>query len=270
MKIVLIAGNRLLPILLAKAIAHDNNNHELVGICFKGETSRKILPYLDRVYWINPGEFSRLRSIVKSETADKCLMAGQISPWRIFFPYAWDTELKSLIETIDNFCPHTIFTAIINKLEQDGVEFLDSTLFLKTMLAKRGLMNHCPADKDTIKDVDFGVKMALRYVDLDIGQSLCVRNCAVVAAEALEGTDNTIRRALSVAGKGIVMVKFAKHNQDMRFDVPVVGIKTLQLLRKIGARALVLEENKVLILEKDRFLALADKYKISIIGVVRI
>jgi UDP-2,3-diacylglucosamine hydrolase len=112
------------------------------------------------------------------------------------------------------------------------------------------------------------VQIIERFVELDVGQTIAVKECSVVAAEALEGTDNTIKRAGRIAGKGITVIKFSKSNQDLRFDVPVVGIKTLKVMQRIQACALAIEDDQVIILEKDKFLELADKWRISVVGIV--
>lgn len=266
MKIAIIAGNRLLPVLLARAVKEQDEGREIVAVCFKGETSQKILSYVSSAHWIRPGELGRLRDILKEEKITQCIMAGQISPWRIFFPGAWDKELAELVKRTRSFCPHNIFTEIINYLEASGVQFLDSTLYLRDYLATRGLMNNIAPLENVVEDIEFGVEMIKRYVELDIGQTIVVRAKSVVAAEALEGTDNNIRRGGKIARGNAVVVKFSKQNQDMRFDVPVVGFKTLDVLSSAKAAALVLEEGRVLVLEKEKFLAYADKRKISIIG----
>ena len=268
MKIGIIAGNRMLPVELSRGIKQKDRGREIVAICFKGETSSRILDYCDKAYWIYPGQLGRLRSIIKQENLKQCVMAGQISPWRIFYPRYWDAELAELIKNNKDFRPHAIFASIINHIQQDGVEFIDSTLYLNESMATKGLMNSVPLSEKTARDIEYGVQIIERFVELDVGQTIAVKECSVVAAEALEGTDNTIKRAGRIAGKGITAIKFSKSNQDLRFDVPVVGIKTLKVLQRIQASALAIEDDQVIILEKDKFLGLADKWRISIVGIV--
>ncbi|MFA5007869.1 MAG: UDP-2,3-diacylglucosamine diphosphatase LpxI [Candidatus Omnitrophota bacterium] len=269
MKLGIIAGNRLLPIILSKAIKQKDPQIELVAFCFHQETSSFIKKYADRTHWFTVGSLAGLRDAIKKENLSQCIMAGQISPVRIFNRKNWDLELRGLIDETKDMRPHTIFSGIIKYLEKQGVKFIDSTIYLTESLASRGSMNGLSCPDYVKEDADFGINLIGRFVDLDIGQTIVVKSKSAVSLEALEGTDNTIKRGGRLAGSGCVVLKFSKTNQDLRFDVPVVGIRTLQLLKKIKAAALILETGKVLILEKEKFLQLASKYKIPIIGATR-
>lgn len=262
----IIAGNRLLPLILAQRIKEKNKNCEIVSFCFKGQTSKHISKYVDKCRWLSVGALSELRKAIKDEGLNQCIMAGQINPLYIFRKECWDKELTSLINDTKDFRPHSIFDKIIVYLERGGVEFLDSTLYLEGDLAGVGVMNGLSLDKAVAKDIDLGLNIISKFVELDVGQTVGVKAGAVVALESLEGTDRTIKRAYELAGKGCVVLKFCKAHQDLRFDIPVVGISTLKLLKHIGATALVLEEKKVIILEKKKFLSLAKKWKIPIVG----
>jgi DUF1009 family protein len=193
-------------------------------------------------------------------------MSGQISPWRIFKRGNWDKELYSLVARTKDLRPHSIFSEIIRYIEDEGITFLDSTAYLKECLADDGVMNNVNLGIDCKLDIDFGVKIISRFVELDVGQTIAVKERSVVALESLEGTDRTIMRAYRLAGKGCSILKFSKINQDLRFDVPVVGISTLKLLKHLDASSLVLEKGKVIILEKQNFLSLAKKWGIPVIG----
>ena len=264
MRLGIIAGNRSLPILLSKSI--KNQGHSVVAICFKGETSSSIKQYVDKAYWIKVGNLSKLKEVIRQEGLNSWIMAGQINPLRIFNQRNWDKELKALVKKIGDFRPHSIFRGIIDHLESEGISFLDSTSYLKNNLSTEGIMNNVALSDQTRSDIDFGLKIVSRYVELDVGQTMVVKSTSVVALESLEGTDNTIKRGYKIAGKDCVVFKFSKANQDLRFDVPVVGPSTLSLLKRIGAKALILEKSKVIILEKSRFLSQAARYNIPVIG----
>jgi len=266
MKIGIIAGNRLLPILLARRIKEKNPGCELIALCFKGETSSAIRRFADKTYWIKPGHLSALKRILKDEGIKQCLMAGQINPLRIFKRKNWDSEMLSLADSIKDFRPHTIFQKIISSIEEQGVKFLDSTFYLDKDLASAGIANGLKPAKALLNDIEFGLKVISGFVELDVGQTIVVKAGAVTALESFEGTDNTIRRGYKLAGKGCVIFKFCKAGQDLRFDVPVVGISTLKLLKRIKAKALVLEQAKAIILEKEKFLSLAKKWGIVVVG----
>ena len=269
-KIGIIAGNRLLPIILAQKIKQKNRNCEIVAVCFKGETSRAIREHVDKTYWLNAGSLGDLRRVLKKEKLTQCIMAGQINPLRIFKRKNWDKELISLVNDMEDFRPHTIFTKIIDFLRSEGINFLNSISYLKEDLAEEGIMNELPLNEDFKKDIDFGLKIISGFVELDVGQTIAVKNGATVALEALEGTNGAILRAVRIAGQGCTILKFSKANQDLRFDVPVVGVSTLRLLRYIKSAGLILERDKVIILQKPEFLALARRWKIPVIGKERL
>lgn len=265
-KLGIIAGNRLLPLALVQRIKEKDKDCEIIAFCFKGQTSKLISRYADKCCWLSVGALLDLKKALVSHKISRCIMVGQINPLYIFRKSCWDHELASLLSRTDDFRPHTIFSEIINYLEEAGIEFLDSTLYLKEDLSHSEVMNGLVLGKNTIKDIDFGLSVVSKFVELDIGQTIGVKEGGVVALESLEGTDRTIKRAYSLAGKGCVIFKFCKANQDLRFDVPVVGVSTLKLLKRIGAAALVLEENKVIILQQEKFLLLAKKWGIPVVG----
>lgn len=266
MRLGLIAGNRLLPIILSRRMKEKNPEAQIIAVCFKGETLSAISRYVDKTYWIRAGELAKLCGIMEKENLGDWVMAGQISPLRIFNRRCWDKELTALADTIKDFRPHTVFSQIIKYLEKQGIKFLDSTFYLTNDMAQEGEMCGLSADEESKKDIDFGIKIISRYVDLDVGQVIVVKKRCVVALESLEGTNATIMRAGRLAGGGCAIFKFSKTNQDLRFDVPVVGVSTLKLLRRIEASACVLEAGKVIILEKPKFLTLAKQWNIPVIG----
>lgn len=266
MKIGIIAGSRQLPLVLAQRIKEVNSDCSLIAFCFKGETSFSIRRYVDKIYWIKIGQLKKLKHILKKEDLKQCIMAGQINPLRIFKRRDWDEELISLIDKLKDFRSHTIFSKIIDYLEKEGIVFSNFTVYLAKDLAEEGVMNGLSLNEDLKKDIDFGLKIISDFVELDVGQTIAVKQGSVVGLESLEGTDRTIKRAYRLAGKGCTILKFSKVNQDLRFDLPVVGISTLKLLRHIKAASLVLEEGKVIILEKDKFLSLAKKWRIPVVG----
>ncbi len=268
MKLALIAGNRSLPLVFLQS-ALKNPEVEVVSVCFKGETSPAVAKLAHKSYWINVGQMQRLIDILKKESISRCVMVGQISPCRIFHPHAWDSLMQSIVKGVD-YRAHSIFSAFITYLETEGFEFLDSTLYMKEILAAEGNLNDVVVSDRLAQDIEFGRKLISRYVELDVGQTIVVKKKAPIALEALEGTDNTIKRGYRIAGNGCTVLKFSKKDQDLRFDVPVVGLKTLRLLKRIRAAALVLEAQRTLILHKEQFLPAARRAGIAVIGQKRI
>jgi len=266
MKLGIISGNRLLPVILAKKIKQKNSSQEIIAFCFKQETNPSIVKYVDKTYWLGVGQLGSLQEALRREKIAKCIMAGQINPLRVFNKRGWDKEMARLISNVEDFRPHNIFTGIIEYLEEKGIEFISSIEHLDDELAQQGSMNEIYPKQAFSKDIDFGVDVISRFVELDVGQTIVVKSGVTVALESLEGTDRTISRAYKLGGKNCTVLKFSKANQDLRFDVPVVGISTLGLLKRIKAHSLVLEKDRVIILEKDKFLHLAKKQNIAIIG----
>jgi DUF1009 family protein len=266
MKIGIIAGNRRLPILLAKSIKDQFADSEITAICIHKETSSQIKRYVDKTFWFNIGQLRKVKEAIQQSNTRDWVMAGQINPLRIFRQESWDEDLTALMKDIKDIRPHTVFDRIILYLEEAGVSFLDSTRYLQNSLASSGIMNGLSLTDKMREDIDFGVRIISRFVELDVGQTMAVKSKSVTALESLEGTDNTIRRAFSLAGKGCTILKFSKSSQDLRFDVPVVGLSTLKLLKKICAGGLILETGKVLILDKEEFLSSSNKWGIPIIG----
>ncbi|MCF7872929.1 MAG: UDP-2,3-diacylglucosamine diphosphatase LpxI [Candidatus Omnitrophica bacterium] len=269
MQIGIIAGSKNLPLLLAKRISENKKFTKIAGVCFKGETSSKFCKYVENPLWVKVGKLKDLREAVKSQKIKNWIMVGQINPLNIFREKNWDNELKKIIRKETNFCPHTIFKVIINYLENEAINFLNSTLYLGDDLAKEGLMNGLSLSGKIKKNIEFGLDKISKFVEIDIGQTLIVKNNTVVAIESLEGTDNTIRRGAKIAGPGVVILKFAKKTQDLRFDVPVVGLSTLKLAKSVKAACLALEADKTIILNKEKFLDLSKKWKIPVVGLTR-
>ena len=267
MKLALIAGNRALPIYFAR-LAKKHHDINIVAFCFNKETDPSIKKFVDKTYWIDVGKLQQFIDLLKKEKIKDCVMVGQISPYRIFKKEKWDSLLVQITKDVE-WRPHCIFTRIITHLEKEGFTFLPSTLYMEGLLAQEGVMNQVSLDTAVVEDVEFGARLISRYVELDVGQTLVVKNKAVVALEALEGTDRTIKRAYSLAGRGCIVLKFSKKDQDVRFDIPVVGMRTLSLIKKIHAKALALEAGRVIILDKEGFLRDAEKHSIAVLGIKR-
>ncbi len=268
MKVGIIAGNRNLPLLLAQRIREHHSHYEIVAFAFKGETTPALENYVDALHWLPLGKLGELKRALANAGINQCLMIGQINPLRIFRQSQWDADLVAAVKEAGDLRPHAIFARIIAALEKQGIVFLDSTLYLQQDLAGEGPMTSCRPQRAVLEDISFGVDLAARFVELDVGQTVVVKQKAAVSLESLEGTDNTIRRAFQLAGSGCTVVKFSKSNQDMRFDVPVVGFSTLALLKRTKAASLVLERGKVIILDKERFLSRADRFHLPVVGAV--
>jgi DUF1009 family protein len=264
-KIGLIAGNRKFPLLFAEAA--KRNNYYIVAVAIKGDTSAKLRKLVDKIYWIGLGELGRMFEVFKKEGVTKAVMAGQISPYRLFSKeLERNEEIKGLLDRIRDKKADTIFGAIAEELQEVGLELLDSTAFLKELLPQKGTLTKREPGFNEWEDVYFGFDLAKAVAGLDIGQTIAVKTKAVVAVEALEGTDSLIRRAGRIA-RGLTVIKVSKPNQDMRFDVPVVGLNTVKNLIQVRARCLAIEAGKTLFIDKEKSIELADKKGVSIVAV---
>lgn len=264
-KIGLIAGNRRFPILFSRAA--KERNYYVVAVAIKGDTSVELGKLVDKIYWLGIGEFSKMFEIFKNEGITNIVMAGQISPRRLFSKEInKDTTLKNLLVSLKDKKADTIFGGIADKLKESGFELVDSTLFIKDHLPKKGVLTNKEPVSVVWEDIYFGLGLAKQIAYLDIGQTVAVKNKAIVAVEALEGTDNLIKRAGRIA-KGVTIVKVSKPNQDMRFDIPVVGLNTTKNLIKAGAVCLAIEAEKTLFIDRQKSIDLANKKDIAIVSV---
>ncbi len=264
-KIGLIAGNRRFPILFSQAA--KKRNYYVVAVAIKGDTSAELGKLVDKIYWLGIGEFSKMFEIFKNEGITNIVMAGQISPRRLFSKEInKDVTLKNLLISLKDKKADTIFGGIAGKLEESGFELVDSTLFIKDHLPKKGVLTNKEPASVIWEDIYFGLELAKQVAYLDIGQTVAVKNKAIVAVEALEGTDNLIKRAGRIA-KGVTIIKVSKPNQDMRFDIPVVGLNTTKNLIKAGAVCMAIEAEKTLFIDRQKSIDLANKKDIAIVSV---
>jgi len=265
-KIGLIAGNRKFPLLFAASA--KKKGYAVIAIAIKGDTSSALRNIVDKLYWLRLAEFNKIFTIFKSEGIKNVVMAGQVSPFRLFSKEINKSEeLKQILVSLKDKKADTLFGAVAQRLEAAGFKLLDSTTFIEEHLPKKGTLTKLQPDFDTWENIYFGLNLAKAVADLDIGQTVAVKAKAIVAVEAFEGTDNLIRRAGKIGHGKVVIVKVSKPKQDMRFDVPVIGLKTIKSLVKAKARCLAFEAEKTLFIDKDKSLKLADKKGISIVAV---
>jgi DUF1009 family protein len=264
-KIGLIAGNRKFP--LAVAQGAKKNNLQIVAVAIKQDTSPRLKQYVDKIYWIRLDEFTRMCEIFRQEGIHKVVMAGQISPHRLFSKeVARSEDLKNLLGRLKDKKADSIFEAVARKLEEFQIELLDSTVFVKELLPQKGTLTRRQPDPLDWEDIHFGFDLAKEIARLDIGQTVAVKSKAVVAVEALEGTDNLIRRAGKISRGSFLLVKVSKPRQDMRFDIPVVGLNTIKNLVKTGAKGLAIEAEKTLFIDLKESVNLADRKGLTIVA----
>ena len=263
-KIGLIAGKGQFPLLLA-ASARDQG-FEVVAVAHQGETDPALASLVHRLHWVYVGQLGKIIRIFKSEGVCQAVMAGGISRGQLFKSFRPDLKALSVIRRAGAGKDDRLLRAVAAELEQEGITIAPATLFLKDLLAPQGPLSRRRPTPEELQDIEFGREVAKEIGRLEIGQCVVVRRQVVVAVEAIEGTDETIRRAGRLAGPGAVVVKMSKPNQDLRFDVPAVGRDTIQAMQEAKAAVLAVEAGKTLIFDRDEMLELADRAKIAVVG----
>jgi len=267
-RIGIIAGNGKFPFLALQG-ARDLG-HEVTVIAIKEEafpdleaSARKVDAVL---HWVSLGQLGKCIKLLKAAGVSQAVMAGQVRHVKIFSGIIPDLTLLSVLRRLKARNTDALISAVADVMKDEGIDLLDSTLFLAPLLATEGVLGERMPDERERADIEFGYRMADAIAALDIGQTIAVKHKAVVAVEAMEGTDEVIGRAGHLAGPGVCVIKVAKPNQDMRFDVPVIGIATIQAMRVAGATALSIDAGKTLVLDGERVLASANEASIAIVG----
>jgi len=264
-KIGLIAGNRKFPLLFAQSA--KKKGYYIVAVAIRGDTDRSLNRLADKVHWVGLGELQKLIGIFKSEGITKVVMAGQVSPHRLFSKEVTQSkELQELLAAIKDKKADSIFGAVAARLNEAGLTLEDSRTFMEPFIPQKGTLTLRKPDFREWEDIYFGFDIAKAVAYLDIGQTVAVKDKTVIAIEAFEGTDRLIRRAGRVACGGIAVVKVSKPKQDMRFDIPVIGLNTIKNMVKAGARCLAVEAEKTLFLDQQPSIKLADRKGISIVA----
>jgi DUF1009 family protein len=267
-RIGLIAGNGTFPFLVlrgARSLGHDVT---VVGIkeeAFPGLAQAAREAGAD-YHQVSLGQLGKCIKILKGAGVVQAVMAGQVKHVKIFSGIVPDLTLLSVIARLPARNTDALISAVADVMRESGIELLDSTVFLQPLLAPPGVLTDRMPDEQEHEDFQFGYRMADAIAALDIGQTIAVKHKAVVAVEAMEGTDEVIGRAGHLAGPGVRVIKVAKPNQDMRFDVPVVGIATIQAMRVAGASALSIDAGRTLVLDGVHVFKSANEAGIAIVG----
>lgn len=265
-KVGLIAGNGNFPLLFAKE-AKKAGVKEVIAVAFKKETKPEIEDLCDKVLWIKVGELNKLINFFKNNGAMTAVMAGQITPTSLFSKLKLDLRMIKLLASLKNKKADTIFGGIADEMAKDNIILDDSTRYLKSIMPKPGLINKVKPNKEQLADIEFGLTIAKEIGRLDIGQTVVVKEKAILAVEGFEGTNACILRGGELGKKNVVVVKTSKPNQDMRFDVPVIGEETLKHAAQAKASVVAFEAHKTLLLDKEKIIKIANKNKISLIAV---
>ena len=267
-RIGLIAGNGSFPFLAlhgARTMGHD-----VTVVAVKEEAFPALEDEARRVgadvHWVSLGHLGRCIRILKEAGVTQAVMAGQVKHVKIFSGIVPDLTLLSVLTKLKARNTDALISAVADVMRGEGIELLDSTAFLDPLVAREGVLTGRAPDNDERADFEFGYRMADEIAALDIGQTIVVKAKAVVAVEAMEGTDEVIKRAGALAGQGTRVVKVAKPKQDMRFDVPVIGLATIRVMKDAGVSALSIDAGRTLVLDGAAVFAAADEAGIAIVG----
>ena len=263
----LIAGNRTLPFLLARQ-ARAMGVTRIVAVGFEGETDPALAPLVDDLVWLRVGQLGKMISAFTERGVRHCVMAGQIAPKNLF-DLRPDLRAVTLLLRLKEKNAHTLFGGIADELKKDGVELISAMPWLQPLMAGPSFSLGKPPSEAETADVQFGFRIAKEVSRLEIGQTVVVKGGTVLAVEGFEGTDKALARGGELAGKdgGAVAVKVAKEQHDLRFDIPCVGPRTLEVCAASGVRVLAFESGRTLLLEQDAMAKLVRQHGLSLLTV---
>jgi UDP-2,3-diacylglucosamine hydrolase len=253
----LIAGNGRFPFLVLEGAR--SQGIEMAVIAIKEEASAELAQNTKRFHWVSLGELSRAIDLLHKEGVTQAVMAGQVKHNKIFSSIRPDWKLAKLLFSLPRKNTDALIGGVARVLQDEGIHLVDSTLFLKPLLPQPGVLTRRAPNEHETADIAYGHSIARKIAALDIGQTVVISDQACIAVEAMEGTDETISRAARlVNGKPLVIVKVSKPGQDMRFDVPVVGLPTVAQMRSSGATALAVDAGRTLLFDRENLIAQAD------------
>jgi DUF1009 family protein len=263
-KIGLIAGNGDFPIAFARAA--KQRGLQVIAVAHEGETSPELAQAVDSLFWIKVGQLGKIIKIFKEQGVADVLMAGGIKKTRLFSGALPDVRGVAVLAKMKYKKDDSILRAVADELESEGIMVRESTLYLDSIIAQKGVLTKRKPSKAEQQDIEFGWQMAKEIGRLDIGQTVVVKDQAIIAVEAIEGTDEAIRRGARMCGKGAVVVKVCKPQQDLRFDLPAIGIQTIRTMSEVNASCLAIEEGKTIIIDRETVIKDADQAGIAIIA----
>ena len=278
-KLGLIAGSGQFPfVVMGEAIKREL---PVVVAAIREETSPEIEDFNStcgvEVHWLELGQLGKLIRLFRTAGVDKALMAGQVKHNRIFYRKGVassrvrialpDARMLRLLMSLPKKNTESLIGGVIKALEKEGIVFIDSTLLLKPLFPENGVLTSRQPDDEELRNIQYGRPVAREIARLDLGQTIVVKDQAVVAVEAMEGTDETIRRAEQLAeGQRLTVIKVSRPSQDMRFDVPVIGLKTLDILKQCNVSALAIDAGRTLLLDRAELIREADSSQITIVA----
>jgi UDP-2,3-diacylglucosamine hydrolase len=261
----LIAGNGKLPILLAKGIRAAG--HRVAAIGHIGETQKGIQHHVDSLHWVPIGALGKIIDLLLQEKAQSAIIAGQIAKTHFFSRAQPDLRAIQVLSRLPDKKDDAILRAIAQEIESEGVKVESPIAFLQENMAPQGCWTERKPTEREGRDIEFGWRIAKEVANLDFGQCIVVKDQMVLAVEAMEGTDKTIRRGGKLGRGDVLVIKVVKPKQDLRLDLPVIGLATMRTLRDAGASALAVEAQKTIVIDTERVISEANKNHFCLIGI---
>jgi DUF1009 family protein len=260
----LVAGNGKLPVLVAKGMQEAGNR--VVGIGHVGETQTRLKYHVDTLHWVSIGALGKIIDLLLQEGAQSAIFAGGISKKHFFSRAKPDLRAIKILGQLPDKKDDAILRAVAKEVESEGIRVKSPIAFLRGSMAPKGCWTERKPTEREERDIEFGWGMAKKVGRLDLGQTLVVKDQMVLAVEAIEGTDEAIRRGGKLGKGDVVVIKVVKPRQDLRLDLPVIGLASIGVLKKAGATALAVDAQKTIIIEREKVVREADKNHLCLIG----
>jgi DUF1009 family protein len=261
-KVALIAGGGTLPLEFIRSAKKTGD--KVVVFALNKMASPELDKEADKIYWLDIGQYAKFVFFIMKERVRKLAFIGKVDKSIIYKEKKQDDQTREGLKTLKDKKDYSIMEEITRRLKQVGIEVIDGKKYLSHLLAEKGLLSKTTPDERIEEDIEFGFETAKKLAGMDIGQTVVVKNKTIVAVEAMEGTDATIDRAGPIAGDGCVMIKVSRPQQDMRWDVPTVGLETMKKLAENKFSALAIESGRMYLVEKDKFIEMADSSNIAV------
>lgn len=261
----LIAGDGILPIKMAEYA--KNNGFEVVCISLSNDNLKELKKHCSKVYSCHPGEINKIEKILKDEEIKQLTFLGKVHKKVLLKLYKFDKRAIELIKGMKRLNDDEVMLLIVRELEKLGITVLDQTIFIKNLMIPAGVLGKLKPTDAQLADVNYGFSIAKEMGGIDVGQSVVVKDKMIMAVEAIEGTDVCIRRGAKLARRNASVIKVSKPQQDKRFDIPAVGLRTLKTMRKYKANLLAVEANETIIVDQEKVIEYANKHNIVIMAV---
>lgn len=261
----LIAGDGLLPVELAKNA--KENGFEVVAIALSADNRNELKKYCSKVYDYAPGELLKIKHVLESENIKQLTFIGKVSKSLVVKRPRFDSLAVEFLKQAKRLNDDAIMLFLVDELAKIGITVLDQTIFIKNLMIPRGVLGKVQPTEAMLSDVEYGYKIAKEMGQLDIGQSVVIKDRMIMAIEAIEGTDKCIKRGCKLGKKDSVIVKVSKPKQDKRFDIPAFGLRTLRTMKKYKAKLIAVEANETILVDHKRTVEYADKNNIVVMAV---